>query len=129
MRVQKLRVHPGAYSICRLPAGTAVAPGEPFYAWTQTADETSVVCALGAEPQGARIEGDWSLLEIAGPFAFTECGILVSVLAPLAEAEIGIFAISTFDTDWLLVKTVNMERAVKTLRASGHDVSLPGEIQ
>jgi hypothetical protein len=93
---------------------------------TRTPNETSVVCEAGREPEGSRVEPGWRLLEFAGPFAFDECGILSAVLVPLAEAHIGIFALSTFDTDWLLIKEGNLPRAVGALTAAGHDVEDAG---
>jgi hypothetical protein len=68
------------------------------------------------------VEQGWRLLEFAGPFAFDECGILAAVLAPLADARIGIFALSTFDTDWLLIKESDLRRAVEALIEAGHDL-------
>jgi hypothetical protein len=69
-----------------------------------------------------RCERDWRLLRVAGTQAFTLTGVLNSVLEPLAKADISIFAISTFDTDYLMVKSVQLEAATKALRAAGHKI-------
>jgi hypothetical protein len=61
-------------------------------------------------------------LKLAGPFEFSMVGVLVSVAAPLAEAGIGIFAVSTFDTDYVLVKNAQLDRAITALRERGHEV-------
>lgn len=129
MRALTLRLCEGSYSVCRLPAGTEVERGAGFHSVTATPYETSVVCLQGAEPPGARVEPDWALLEFAGPFAFDETGVLLAALAPLAEARIGIFALSTFDTDWLLVKQENLPLALAALESAGHRVERPQEIQ
>jgi hypothetical protein len=115
--------------VCRLPPGAPVPPGHGFFSVTRTPHEVSIVCPAGAEPAGARVETGWALLEFAGPFAFDETGILASVLVPLAEARIGIFALSTFDTDWLLLPAAHLEAALAALTAAGHQIARPAEIQ
>jgi hypothetical protein len=133
MRPLRLRLHPGAFSVCRLPAASPLASpaarDDGFYSVTRTPHEVSIVCRAGAEPAGARVETGWALLEFEGPFAFYETGILASVLVPLAEARIGIFALSTFDTDWLLLPAAHLEAALAALTAAGHQIARPGEIQ
>lgn len=66
------------------------------------------------------MDGGWRALKLHGPFAFDAVGILAALLAPLAQAGIGIFAVSTFDTDYLLVKAADLPRAMATLQAAGH---------
>ena len=72
-------------------------------------------------PADATAERGWLALKLQGPFPFSLTGILVSFLQPLAEAEIGIFAISTFDTDYVLVKSAHADAAVAALTAAGHE--------
>ena len=79
--------------------------------------------AVPREAAGVRSQGGWRLLELEGPFDFALTGILVSVAAPLAEAGVGIFALSTFDTDVVMVQEGQLERAVEALRGAGHSVA------
>ena len=72
-------------------------------------------------PDGALAERGWVALKLEGPFPFTMTGVLASFLQPLAEAQIPIFAISTFDTDYVLIKRENLEQAVVVLGAAGHE--------
>jgi hypothetical protein len=72
-------------------------------------------------PDGALAERGWVALKLEGPFPFSTTGVLASFLQPLAEAQVPIFAISTFDTDWVLIKRENLEQAVVALGAAGHE--------
>jgi hypothetical protein len=88
-------------------------------------NELTIVCEEHAceehlAPQGLRVELGWVALRLEGPFPFSMTGVLASFLDPLAEAMIPIFAISTFDTDYVLVKREDLERAKKALAAAGH---------
>jgi uncharacterized protein len=116
--VSELRVLEGRYAICRLPADAEV-PAR-FFSVTRTADELSVVCAEDAAPAGARCEGGWRVLQVAGPLEFSLTGVLAGIAAPLAEAGVSIFAISTFDTDYVLVKEEKLAQAIDALRRAGH---------
>jgi hypothetical protein len=114
----------GFYAICRFPAGTSLtAPSpSPFALLVQAAEETTLVCPLHQAPPEAEIDAGWRCFRIEQSFDFSVPGILASVLAPLAEAGIGIFATSTFSTDYVLVKTADTEKAVATLEGAGHSV-------
>ena len=83
-------------------------------------DELSIVCSETMVPDEVKCERGWSALKLRGTYDFALTGILLAVLAPLAEAEIGIFAVSTFDTDYVMVKAENVERAIGALRGAGH---------
>ena len=72
-------------------------------------------------PQGARAERGWLALKLEGPFPFSMTGVLAAFVQPLAEARIPIFALSTFDTDYVLIKRENLESAIVALRAAGHE--------
>ena len=113
-------------AICRLEAAETIpewAPGESgLFSVTRTAGELSIVCAETAVPPGVKCERGWRMFEIEGPFDFAATGILVSAAAPLAEAGVPIFAISTFDTDYVLVKQEHAENAVRALESAGHCV-------
>ena len=116
----------GYMSICRLdatsPVPVWVIKGD-FFSVTRTGDELSVVCPEEVAPDDARSEGGWRALKLEGPFEFSEVGVLASVAAPLAEAGVGIFVVSTFDTDYVLVKKEQLQPAVAALRGQGHEVS------
>lgn len=111
--------------VCRLAPEAELPewmPNGGFSSVTRTREELSVVCAEGAVPEELRCERGWRMLRVAGAQAFTLTGVLSSVLEPLAEAGISIFAISTFDTDYVLVKAETLDRAVEALREAGHSV-------
>jgi uncharacterized protein len=118
----------GELVVARLDAG-AVAPDLPapgsagIVSVTATADETSVVCEAGSAPEGARISPGWRALVVAGPLDHSLTGVLASIAGPLAEARVPIFAISTFDTDYVLVPGDRAAEAAQVLRAAGHRVS------
>jgi uncharacterized protein len=113
-------------SVCRLDA-TSIVPDcaieGDFFSVTRTGDELSVVCPEEMVPDNERSEEGWRALKLEGPFEFSEVGVLASVAAPLAEARVGIFVVSTFDTDYVLVKEEQLESAVAALRGLGHVVS------
>ena len=93
-----------------------------FFSVTRTDDELSMVCPEEVVPDEARSEEGWRALKLEGPFEFSEVGVLASVAAPLAEAGVRIFAVSTFDTDYVLVKEEQLSPAVAALRGRGHEV-------
>lgn len=120
-----LSIIPETLTICRL-ASDAAAPAwamaASFWSITRTADELSIVVATGCVPAGVQAEGAWRALKIAGPIPLTAVGILASVADPLARAGINLFAISTFDTDYILVAAERLKDAVLTLSDAGHIV-------
>lgn len=120
-----LTLLPDTLSICRLPPDAPV----PAWAWTgepasvtRTRDELSVVCRGDAVPRGVRCEAGWRCLRVAGPLDFALTGILAALTAPLAAAGIPVFAVSTYDTDYVMMKADHLDRAVQALRAAGHRV-------
>jgi hypothetical protein len=118
--VSELRPLPDRYAICRL-AADAAAPAS-FFSITRTPDELSIVCIETQAPEGAKTESGWRALQVIGPLEFSLTGILAAIAAPLAAAGVSIFAISTFDTDYVLVKEENLAKAWAALRAAGHRV-------
>ncbi|HUI73664.1 MAG TPA: ACT domain-containing protein [Candidatus Acidoferrum sp.] len=120
-----ITVHPNAYAICRLEAEEAVprwASGGEFLSVTRTEKELSIVCEETPVPGEVHAERNRRLLQIEGTLGFTLTGVLASVASPLAEAEISIFAISTYDTDYILVAQQDLERASAVLEEAGHKV-------
>lgn len=117
-----LKVLQGSFAICRMPAGSEMPhwfhPGG-FASVSWTHHELSLVCEETLVPEGVQCEREWSCLMLQGPFPFHMTGVLLRVLQPLAAASIGIFAASTFDTDYVLVKTSALEHARQALVASG----------
>lgn len=117
-----LRTVAGSFAVCRFQAGTALPhwfhPGG-FASVSWSADELSIVCDESMVPEDVQCDRQWSCLMLQGPFAFDQTGILLQVLQPLATAEIGIFAVSTFDTDYVLVKQHALEQARQALLQSG----------
>jgi len=115
---------PDALAIVRLQPDVSVPAWalEPstFCSVTRTGDELSVVCAEAQVPPGALAEPGWRAFKLHGPFPFTQVGVLVAFAAPLARDGISIFAVSTFDTDYVLVKASQIDRAVEALAAEGH---------
>ncbi|MCU1347635.1 MAG: hypothetical protein JWO56_665 [Acidobacteria bacterium] len=121
----KLTLLPGRFAVCRLDPSAAVAPwaaSSTFLSITRTASELSIVCDEGSVPGEVRSEGGWRCLEVAGPIPFETTGVAAALTAPLATARISVFLISTFDTDYLLVKEVHIEEALAVLRGAGFQI-------
>jgi len=113
---------PGCRAICRLPPKSAVpawAAGR-FLSTTRTADELSIVCDCDAVPESVRQEGPYAMLRIVGSMELGLVGVLASIAGPLATAGLPIFVVSTFDTDYILVRDAERERAEEVLVAAGH---------
>lgn len=121
-----------SYHLARYPEKLAVVklgPGAEIPAWAEsssvfavlaTATETTLVCAGRNVPTKSKHQKPWTAFLLAGEYPFDASGVLAQVLAPLAEAEIGVFVLSTFDSDWILVDTALAERAEEAWRRSGH---------
>ncbi len=121
----KLSVLPEPLTICHLDAASPTptwATSGAFYSITRTPDELSIVCPTAALAPGVIAESEWRAFKIAGPLDFSLVGVLASIAAPLAEAQVSIFSISTYDTDYVLVRAADTERAVDALTSSGHHV-------
>ena len=117
---------PGSYAICRLASGDSLPPWVmhgAFFSVTRTPAELSVVCDVASVPAGVKAEGPWSALVVRGPLDLNITGVLAGLATPLAAAGISIFAVSTYDTDYVLVRNHDMDRAVRVLRAAGHSIS------
>jgi len=119
----ELKLLPGVYAVCQLPADAPVpawARGDDFLAIIRTPDELTVVCEGANIPSDVRAERGWRALKIAGPLEFSMVGVLASLSGALAQAGVSIFALSTFDTDYLLVKKAQVETAIQALENAGH---------
>jgi hypothetical protein len=112
-------------AVCRLDAGSAVpdwATAAPFSSVTRTAEELSVVCPEERVPAGVICERGWRVLKLEGPFEVGMIGVLVSVATPLAESEVSVLAIATYDTDYVLVRESQLDLATEALRERGHEI-------
>jgi hypothetical protein len=112
-----LRVLPGTLAICRLPASEripswALELHEGFVSITRTPDELSIVCPQEAVPPDTTVEEGFRALMVPGPIPFEETGVLARIATPLAAAGIPIFAIATYETDYVLVREADLERAL-----------------
>jgi hypothetical protein len=122
----ELVLDPRRCVVCRLAPSApwpTPPPGVSLYSATVTVDELSVVCHEGDEPPGAQVEGGWRALAVVGPLAFDQVGIISSITVPLAAAAIGVFVVSTFDADLVLVKDVDIDAAIDALDGAGHRVA------
>jgi hypothetical protein len=119
----KFRKLPSIYAVVRL------APDAPVPAWattaeftsiTRTAAELSIVCPAENLPAGVHSPHRWICLKLEGPFPFTQTGVLLSFIEPLSGNNIPIFAVSTYDTDYVLIPEDFAEKAAATLKEAGH---------
>lgn len=111
------------FAISRLAADAAIpewATQGPFFSVTRTGDELSIVTELSRVPVGVPSQAGWRVLKVHGPFVLSEIGVLASLASPLAEARVSLFAISTFDTDYLLVASETLSAATAALERAGH---------
>ena len=122
----KLEVLPQTFSVCKVADYGGIDLGASFVFTGATDGEKSLVCptALVSANTVARSDG-WRAFRVAGTLDFSLVGILAALSKTLADAGVGIFAISTFDTDYILAKAEDFDRALAALRAEGHDVAHP----
>jgi hypothetical protein len=120
-----ITVHPDLYAICRLEADSRIpewAGGLKFLTISRTVSELSMVCEEKRVPAEIHAERGRRLMQVEGTLAFSLTGILAALAAPLAEAQVSIFAVSTYDTDYVLVSDADLEKAIGALEAAGHVV-------
>jgi uncharacterized protein len=124
------RLMDGPYAIVRLGADAAVpewsTKGE-FTSTTRTADELSIVCPAENVPRNVDVPHRWICLKLEGPFPFSMTGVLLSFIEPLSGNGVPIFAISTYDTDYVLIQEQWAGAAMDALRQAGH-VPLDGRL-
>jgi hypothetical protein len=111
----------GEFAILQLPPDAAIPSwlnllAQSLTSITRTAGEISVICPASAVPPGVHYEPGWRAFKVAGKLEFSAVGILASILTPLAEAGISVLSISTFDTDYILVRSHALAQAKETLR-------------
>lgn len=119
------RLISGRFAICRLPAADPIpewALRGPFTSVTRTGEELSVVCRADRVPPQHKPETPWFCLKLEGPFAFSQVGILHSFIQPLVQGDIPIFAVSTYDTDYILIQENFRAAALRALLKAGHQL-------
>ena len=125
MHKLNLAVLPDQLAICKLSPDSPIpdwASRGDFYSITKTADELSLITIDHNIPPDVTCDHDWRTFKVNGPLDFSLTGVLESVARPLADAAISIFAIATYNTDYVLVKSANLGRAIDALRAAGHTI-------
>jgi hypothetical protein len=120
-----LQLLAGGYAVSRLSPGEAPPDwaGGELLALIWTPDELSIVSAADSVPESVRSERGWRVLRVAGPLDFSLVGILAALTGSLARAEIAVFSLSTFDTDYLLVRERDLEPALRALESDGHRIA------
>lgn len=122
----RFRRLPATFAVCRLPPDAPIPASiatAPFTSITRTDKELSIVCVLDRAPQDAKCESPWTCFKLEGPFPFVLTGILTSILNPLTQGGVPIFAVSTFDTDYVLVKEEHAPTALEILKKAGHTLT------
>lgn len=124
-RQLELTLLPERFAISRLEASSPIpawATQGPFFSITRTGDELSIVTELSRVPVGVPSQPGWRVLKVHGPFVLTEVGVLAALASPLTEAKISLFAVSTFDTDYLLIASETLSAAIAALERAGHTI-------
>ena len=125
MRSLALSILPHKYAVCKLyPNGhipTWALIGD-FVSLTRTHTELSVACMQENVPDEIQAERDWRCVQVQGSFDFSLAGVHASIAIPLAEANISILAIATYETDYILIKDTDLEHALEVLREAGHTI-------
>ena len=112
-------------SVCRLPADSPIpmwAFESDFFSITKTPDELSIVCSEKIIPEDIQKESNYRVIKVEGPLDFSLVGILAEISTRLAQRDISLFAISSYDTDYILVKESKLEDAILALTDAGHDI-------
>lgn len=120
----ELKVIDRELTVCKLADATGIDLSEEFYFIGKTDEELSLVCDSGKVPSNViEREDGWRGFRIEGLLDFSLIGILAPIAKVLADSKIGIFAVSTYNTDYILVKSENFDRALKALKAKGYAVN------
>ncbi|AKB19990.1 MULTISPECIES: ACT domain-containing protein [unclassified Methanosarcina] len=127
-----LSILEGRFGVCKLETGSEIPAwvcGSSFYSITRTLEELSVVCQESSIPSnipaGTQVERGWNCLKVEGPLDFELTGILAEISRTLADKGISIFAVSTYDTDYILVREKDLEYAVRALLKEGYEIQKP----
>jgi len=116
---------PDSYAIVRLAPNVPVpdwATKGDFTSITRTPEELSIVCPAENIPKDVDPGPRWICLKLEGPFPFSQTGVLLSFIEPLSNNGVPIFAISTYDTDYILISKEHIDRALDLLHEAGHQL-------
>ncbi|MBP7865533.1 MAG: ACT domain-containing protein [Acidobacteria bacterium] len=122
-----LALQPDSLALCRLPPSTPIpdwVPASGFLSLTRTKDELSVVCLAAQVPAAVQQDSGWRAFKVEGPLDLAMTGVLTALSQPMVDAGISLFVISTFDTDYVLVRTQDIDRASKAWEQAGHRVNI-----
>lgn len=122
-----LKLLKGEYSVCRFDKNDEIPKwifNEEFFSITKTEDELSIVCLQDNIKENIKCEKGWKVLKIEGPLDFSLIGILSRISTLMANNDISIFAISTYDTDYILIKEESINKAIKVLEDSNYNIIL-----
>jgi hypothetical protein len=120
-----LKILPDRMAVCRFDPAAALpdwVDRSAFFSITRSDEELTVVCAEAPVPSGTLSNGGWRCFKVQGPLDFSETGIIVSLTKPLAESGVSVFVISTFNTDYLMVKDNDLAQAIDALTVAGHEI-------
>lgn len=119
----ELELLDGTFAVCKVESCSPDVLTRPFTFAAVTDGERSLVCRMQDVPENAIAREDgWRALRVSGQLDFSLTGILASLLTPLAQAAVPVFAVSTFDTDYILLKQENLPRALKELEKAGNTI-------
>lgn len=125
-----LSLLPAKLAVCQLPAGAPFPTwmnGDDLLAVIRTKDELSIVCDAEQALAGVLVEAGWRCWKVHGPLDFSLIGVLAGIATALAEAGVSIFVLSTYDTDFVLVKEVNLSRSREALMQKGYRILERGD--
>lgn len=122
----QLTVLKDTYAICKLEQDSSIPSwvhaSHGFASMTYTQDELSIVCQEKNVPDGIKQERDWRILKIIGPLDFSLVGVISHITGILADAGVSLFTVSTYETDFILVKQEALEKAIRALEAAGLEI-------
>lgn len=119
----KLRIIPGDFAVSKIIHIVDAPIEDDFWSLARTDEEISLVCRTESVPDTASVvESGWNLLGVEGVLDFSLTGILARISGVLADAGVSIFAVSTFNTDYILVKADSLPCASEALRAAGYEI-------
>jgi hypothetical protein len=124
-----LSILPDRYAVCKIEPEHDVpqwVERSAFWSVTKTQHELSIVCCEDSVPDDIEAERGWRILEVKGPLDFSMTGVLNSLTRPLAESRISVFVLSTYLTDYLMIREKDSESAIITLRVQGHSIKDDG---
>lgn len=119
----KLQLLKDEFAVCQLTELREAPDRSDFWSLTVTKDEYSLVCKVSELPvDAAAVEAGWRAMKIVGILDFSMVGVIAAIAQLLCEAEVSIFVVSTYNTDYVLVKERSLQEAIKTLRAANYEI-------